>query len=179
VFELRSRCVRRALTIRVHRYLLQKSVDHTWVSNDRLNIVAESGLPLGCAHIGGESTYAISCASSTTARPTSPPYVAYALYLRDRRISIHIAALCARYSFRLTNTATVRKSVPHGCGRDNPKYTSPTVLEFAPRSSRRIPFCCAQKHCLGFQEICQWNRRMITFSACEGAKSCPDVCGGV
>jgi hypothetical protein len=56
-------------------------------------------------------------------------YVAYSLYLRDRRISLHIAALCARYSFHLTGTATVRKSVPHGCGHDNPKYTSPTVLK--------------------------------------------------
>jgi hypothetical protein len=39
--------------------------------------------------------------------PSSPPSVAYASYLRDRRITnIHIAALCARYSFRLTSTAT-------------------------------------------------------------------------
>jgi hypothetical protein len=42
----------------------------------------------------------------TTACPTPPPSVAYALYLRDRRLSIHIAALCTRYSFRLTSTAT-------------------------------------------------------------------------
>jgi hypothetical protein len=32
---------------------------------------------------------------------------AYALYLRDRRISLHIAALCARYSFHVTSTAIV------------------------------------------------------------------------
>jgi hypothetical protein len=76
------------------------------VSYDRLNIVAESGLPLGYAHIGGKSTYAISCLSPTAACPTPPPSVTYALYLRDRRISIHIAALCARCSFRLTSTAT-------------------------------------------------------------------------
>jgi hypothetical protein len=69
--------------------------------------MAESGLPLGCAHIGGKSTYAISRVSPTTACPTPPPSVAYALYLRDRRISVHMAALCARYYFRLTNTATV------------------------------------------------------------------------
>jgi hypothetical protein len=122
-----------------------KSFDHTCVSYDRLNIVAESGLPLGCAHIGGKSTYTISYVSPTTACQTPPPSAAYSLYLRDRRISSHIAALCARYSFRLTSTATVLKSVPHGCRRDNPKYTSPAVLELAPRSCRRIPFC-AQKH---------------------------------
>jgi hypothetical protein len=68
-----------------------KGFDHTWVSYDRSNIVAESGLPLGCAHIGGKSTYAISCVSPTAACPTDPLSVAYALYLRDRRISVHIA----------------------------------------------------------------------------------------
>jgi hypothetical protein len=91
------------------------------VSYDRSNIVTESGLPLGCSHIGGKSSYAISCVSPTAAFPTPPPSVAYALYLRDRRISIHIAALCARYPVRLTGTANVLKSVPCGCGRDNPK----------------------------------------------------------
>jgi hypothetical protein len=71
-------------------------------------MVAESGLPLGCAHIGGnKSAYAISRASPTAACPAPPLSVAYALYLRDRRINIHIAALCARYSFRLTSPATV------------------------------------------------------------------------
>jgi hypothetical protein len=141
--------------------------------------VAESGLPLGCAHIGGKSTYTISCVFPTVACPTPPPSVAYALYLCYRRISVHIAALCARYSFRLTSTATtVSKSVPHGYGRDNPKYTSPAVFELAPRSCRRIPFR-AQKHCLGFQDICQYNRRMVTFPTCKGAKSCPEFCGGV
>jgi hypothetical protein len=35
----------------------------------------------------------------TTACPTPPPSVAYALYLRDRRISLYIAAICAHYSF--------------------------------------------------------------------------------
>jgi hypothetical protein len=114
--------------------------------------VAECGFPLGCAHIGGKSTYAISCVSPTTACPAPPPSIAYALYLRDRRISIHIAALCARYSFRLTSTASVWKSVPHGCGRDNPKFTSPAVLEFAPCSCRRIS-SWAPKHCLGFQAM--------------------------
>jgi hypothetical protein len=89
-------------------------------------------LPLGCAHIGGKSAYAISCVSSTAACPTPPPSVAYAFHLRDRRISIHIAALCARYYVHLTNTAIVCKSVPHGCGRDSPKYTSPAVLNFSP-----------------------------------------------
>ena len=85
-----------------------KSVDHIWVSYDRLlNIVAESGLPLGCAHIGGKSTYAISCVSSIAACPTPPPLVAYALFFRDRRINVHIAALCARYSFRLPDPAIV------------------------------------------------------------------------
>jgi hypothetical protein len=61
--------------------------------------MAESGLPLVCAHIGGKSTYAIPGVSPTAACPTPPPSVAYALYLRDRRINIHIAALCARYLF--------------------------------------------------------------------------------
>jgi hypothetical protein len=116
--------------------------------------VAESGLPLGCAHIGGKSTYAISFVPPIAASPTPPFSVAYAQHLRDRRINIHIAALCARYSFRLISKATGLKSVPHGCGRDNPKYTSPAVLEFAPRCCRRIPFW-AQKRCLGFQEIFQ------------------------
>jgi hypothetical protein len=51
-------------------------------------------LALGCAHIGGKSTYAISCASPTT----PPPSVAYPSYLRDCRISICIAAVCARHS---------------------------------------------------------------------------------
>jgi hypothetical protein len=74
------------------------------VSYDRLNIVAESGLPLGCAHICDKSTYAISCVSPTTACPTPPPSVAYALYLRNRRTSVHIELLCARCSFRLTVT---------------------------------------------------------------------------
>jgi hypothetical protein len=69
-----------------------------------LKIVAESGLPLGCAHIGGKS---ISCVSPTAAYPTPPPSVVYALYLRDRRIIIHIAAVCARYSFSLTSTTIV------------------------------------------------------------------------
>jgi hypothetical protein len=82
-----------------------KRLDPIWVSYDRLNIVAESSLPLGCAHIGGKSTYVISCVFPTAACPTPPPSVAYALYLRDRRISVHIVALCARYSFRLTSTA--------------------------------------------------------------------------
>jgi hypothetical protein len=94
--------------------------DHIWVSHDRLNIVVESGLPLGCAHIGGNSTYAISCVSPTAACPATPPSVAYALYFRDHRITIDIAALCARYSFRLINTATLWKSVPHGCGAITP-----------------------------------------------------------
>jgi hypothetical protein len=69
--------------------------------------MAESALPLGCAHIGGKSTYAISRVSPAAACPTPPPSVAYALYLRDRRIKIYIAALCARYFFRQTKTATV------------------------------------------------------------------------
>jgi hypothetical protein len=100
VFELRSNFVRRALTP------ISKCFDHICVSYDRLNTVAESGSPLGCAHIGGKSTYATSCVSPTAACPT-PPSVAFAVYLRDRRISIYIAGLCARYSFRVTNTATV------------------------------------------------------------------------
>jgi hypothetical protein len=58
----------------------------------RLKIVAESGLPLGCAHIVGKSTYAISCVSPTPACPKPHLSVVYALYLRDRRIIIHIAA---------------------------------------------------------------------------------------
>ena len=45
-------------------------------------------------------------------------------------------------------------SVTQGCVRDSPKYTCPAVFELAPRSCRRIP-CCAQKHCLVFQDICQ------------------------
>jgi hypothetical protein len=69
--------------------------------------MAESGLPLGCAHIGGKSTYVISCVSPTAACPTPPTSVPYALCLRDRRINIHIGALCARYSFRLTSKAIV------------------------------------------------------------------------
>jgi hypothetical protein len=88
-----------------------------------LDSVAESGLPLGCAHIACKSTYAISCVSPTAACPTPPPSVAYALYLRDRRNCVHIAALCARYSFRITSTATVlkeRAARVRGCGRDNP-----------------------------------------------------------
>jgi hypothetical protein len=44
------------------------------------------------------------CSDATRLRWESPS-VAYALYLRDRRINIHIAALCARYPFRLN---------PHG-----------------------------------------------------------------
>jgi hypothetical protein len=84
-----------------------KRFDHICVGYDRLNIVAESGLPSVCAHIGGKSTHAISSVSPTTACPTPPPSVAYALYLRDRRINIHIAALCARYYFHLTTTAIV------------------------------------------------------------------------
>jgi hypothetical protein len=99
---------------------------------DRLNILEKSNLSLGCAHIGGKFAYAISCVSSTAACPTLPPSVAYAFHLRDRRISIHIAALCARYYVRLTSTAIVCKSVPHWCKRDSPKYTSPAVLKFAP-----------------------------------------------
>jgi hypothetical protein len=87
-----------------------RKFDQIWVCYDRLNIVAESGLPLGCAHIGGKSTYAILCVSPIVACPTPPPSVAYALHLRDRRTSVHIAALCARYSFRLTCTAIVWKS---------------------------------------------------------------------
>jgi hypothetical protein len=42
-----------------------KRFDHIRVRYDHLNIVAETGLPLGCAHIGGKSTYAISCVSPT------------------------------------------------------------------------------------------------------------------
>jgi hypothetical protein len=76
-------------------------------SCDRSNIVAVKNLPLGCVHIGGKSKYAISCVSPTAACPTSPPSVAYTLYLRDRRTGIDIAALCARHSFRLTGTAAV------------------------------------------------------------------------
>ena len=60
---------------------------------DRLKIMAESGLRLGCANIGGKSSYAISCVSPTTACPTPRPTVTNALYLRDRRIDIHNAAL--------------------------------------------------------------------------------------
>jgi hypothetical protein len=62
--------------------------------------------------------------------------VAYVLYLRDRRIIIHIAALCACYSVRqhgdCLKEGAARVRAP---GRDNPshnKYTSPAVLEFAP-----------------------------------------------
>jgi hypothetical protein len=40
---------------------IQKRFDHLRVSCDRLNVVAESSLPLCCAHIGGTSIYAISC----------------------------------------------------------------------------------------------------------------------
>jgi hypothetical protein len=96
---------------------ISKGLDYICVIYNRSNIVAESGLPLGCAHIGGKSTYAISCVSPTAACPTPPPSDAYALYLRGRGINIHIAALCARYSSRLANTAIVKKTaVPHGCG---------------------------------------------------------------
>jgi hypothetical protein len=116
--------------------------------------VAESSLPLGCAHIGGKSTYAISCVLPTSACPTPPPSAAYALYLRDRRISIHIAALCAHYYFRPSNMAIACKSMPRGSWRDNPKCTSPAVLKFDPRSCRRIP-SWAPKHCLRFQKFCQ------------------------
>jgi hypothetical protein len=92
--------------------------------------------------------------------------------------STFILRRCAHVTvFCLTSTATVWKSVPHGCGRDNPKYISP-ALEFTPRCYRRIPFW-TQMYCLGFQDICQYNRRIATFSTCEGAKSCPDFCGGV
>jgi hypothetical protein len=84
-----------------------KCFDLFQVRIERLNIVSESSLALGCAHIGGKSKYAISCVCPTTAFPTPPPTVAYALSLRDRRISIHIAALCVRHSFHLTGTATI------------------------------------------------------------------------
>jgi hypothetical protein len=65
----------------------KKCFDNIYLSYYHLNIVAESILPLGCAHIGGKSTYAISCVSPTAACPTPPPSVAYALCLRDRCIS--------------------------------------------------------------------------------------------
>jgi hypothetical protein len=63
------------------------------VSHDRLNIVAESGLHLGCAYDGGKSTYAISCVSPKAACPTQPPSIAYASYSPDRRTIIHIAVV--------------------------------------------------------------------------------------
>ena len=44
--------------------------------------------------------------------------------------------------------------MPHGCGRDNPKYTCPVVFELAPRNFRCIPFC-AYRNWLGFQDFCQ------------------------
>jgi hypothetical protein len=68
--------------------------------------------------------------------------------------SSFILRRCAPVTLLLTSTVIVWKSVPHGCGRDNPKYLSPAVLEFAPRGCRRNPFW-AQKHCLGFKEMCQ------------------------
>jgi hypothetical protein len=97
--------------------------------------------------------------------------------LRDRRISIHIAALCVRHSFHLTGTATIWKSVSHGCGRDNPRFTSRVVLEFGPRS-------CGCVH-LGRQSIAydfKWfvnNIEAWLHFSCEGANYCPDLCGGV
>jgi hypothetical protein len=98
------------------------------LSHDRLNIVAESNLPLGCAHIGGRSKYAISCVSPTAACPPPPPSVAYALYLRDHRIiSIHIAALCPRHTFRLTGTANVYIACRTGASAK-----TPVVLESPP-----------------------------------------------
>jgi hypothetical protein len=85
-----------------------------------LNIVAESGLPLGCAHIGGKSTYAISCVSPTAACPTPAPSVAYALYLRYRRISVHIAALCARYYFVYQARRRFERACRTGAGEITP-----------------------------------------------------------
>jgi hypothetical protein len=107
IFELGNSCVRRAFKKMRPTVPVLKCSDRLQVSYDRLNIVAESNLPLGCAHIGGKSTYAISCVSPTAVCPTPHPSVAYALHLCDRRLSIHIAALCTCYFFRLTNTATV------------------------------------------------------------------------
>jgi hypothetical protein len=72
---------------------VRKHFDRIRMGYDRLNIMAESGLRLGCANIGGKSSYAISCVSPTTDCPTPRPTVTNALYLRDRRINIHIAAL--------------------------------------------------------------------------------------
>jgi hypothetical protein len=104
-----------------------KSVEHVLVSHDKLNIVAESNLPLGCAHIGGKSTYAISRVSPRAACPTSPPSAAYALYLRDRRISIHISALRARYYFRLIKHGDCLKERAARVRTRQPENTSPAV----------------------------------------------------
>jgi hypothetical protein len=65
--------------------------------------VAESGLPLGCAHIGSKSIYAILCVSPTAACPKCLPSVACASYVRDRRNNIHLAAMGARYSLTSSN----------------------------------------------------------------------------
>jgi hypothetical protein len=76
--------------------LVPKTLGPIQGSYDPLKFVAEKSLPLGCAHIGGKSTYEISWVFTTAACPTSPPSVAYALCWRDRRIRLHIVDLCAR-----------------------------------------------------------------------------------
>jgi hypothetical protein len=48
------------------------------VSYDRFNSVADRGFALGCAHMGGKSTYAILSIFPTVARLTLSPHVAYA-----------------------------------------------------------------------------------------------------
>jgi hypothetical protein len=102
------KCVEHALKRRAE--LCPKCLELILERYCRLNNAAERNLPLGCAHTGGKSTCAILYVSSIPARP--PPLVVYEFDLRYRRTIIYIAALWARYSFRLTGTATTHRFPP-------------------------------------------------------------------
>jgi hypothetical protein len=69
VFELRNMRVRRTLKSRVQRHLFENVLALFEKNYDRLNIVVEPGLPLGCAHIGGSLN--LSCITKEVVESTN------------------------------------------------------------------------------------------------------------
>jgi hypothetical protein len=141
--------------------------------------VAESGLPLGCAHIGGKSTYAISCVPPHSGLPNTSSL---------RRLCMTFARPSHQHSYCGVVRPLLIWSNQHGdCLKERAARVHGTItLSTQARECSNSPLVVVSEFyferksiALGFRRFDNKIDARFIFSTCEGAKSCPDFCGGV
>ena len=109
--------------------------DRKEVSYDRLNMVATSGLPLGCVRIGGKSTYAISCVSPRSGMPNTSSLRRLCIMYRATIASAFILRRCATVTLFVYQ---VRRLLERACRTDAGAITPSTHARLCSNSPLAI-----------------------------------------